>query len=217
MNLIHLISSIIKGYSLLRAYENDYVKKIKIDGTGIDLGAKSKNAKYYEYFNLEKVTHIDFVDYYSGNPGIVELDLEKPLKLKSSTYNFVLMFNILEHIYNYKNLFDETVRILRSGGKLHGFVPFMFHYHPDPNDYFRFSEQALTNILKRKELFQIKAIPICYGPFKVVASVIAEVLKNRVMRAFLYASGICLDKILMKISSGGTRYSMAYYFTATKK
>ena len=41
-------------------------KKIKIDGTGIDLGAKSKNAKYYEYFNLEKVTHIDFVDYFSG-------------------------------------------------------------------------------------------------------------------------------------------------------
>jgi SAM-dependent methyltransferase len=216
MNIKHLISSVIKGYSLLRAYENDYVKDITIAGAGIDLGAKSKDAKYYEYFDMSAVTKVYFVDYYSGGLGVVKLDLEKPFDIESAAFDFVLMFNVMEHIYNYKNLLDETVRILKPGGKLHGFVPFMWHYHPDPNDYFRFSEQALKNIISRDGLSEVKVIPICYGPFKVAATVIGSVLKFKALKIFIYLIAIYLDKVLMRVSSGATRYSMAYYFSATK-
>jgi len=216
MKIGHLISSVFKGYSLLRAYENDYVKNIKIIGSGIDLGAKSKDAKYYEYFNMSKVTSVDFVDYYSGGHGIIKLDLEKPFKIRSNTYDFVLMFNVMEHIYNYNNLINESVRILKPGGKLHGLVPFMWHYHPDPNDYFRFSEQALKNLIKKNDLTEKIIIPICYGPFKVAASVVSSVLNIKFLKLFIYMIGICLDKSLMKVSSGAPRYSLGYYFSAKK-
>jgi hypothetical protein len=89
MNAKELMLSIKKGHSLLRAYENDYVKNINIMGTGIDLGAKSKDAKYYEYFDLSDVLNIDFIDYYSGGDGVVKLDLEKPFEIESNKYDFV--------------------------------------------------------------------------------------------------------------------------------
>ena len=166
---------------------------------------------------MSSVAHLDFVDFYSGSKGVVKLDLEKPFEIDSNLYDFVLMFNVMEHIYNYNNLIDETVRILKPGGKLHGFVPFMWPYHPDPNDYFRFSEQALKDLIERDKLAELKVIPICYGPFKVAATVISSFFKFKILKILIYLIAIFLDKILMRVSSGiGRRYAMAYYFSASK-
>lgn len=217
MNIKHLISSVKKGYSLARAYENDYVRNLSIVGSGIDLGAKSKDAKYYEYFDMSAVTKLDFVDYYRGGHGVIKMDLETPFNIESETYDFVLMFNVMEHIYNYRNLIDETVRILKPRGKLHGFVPFMWRYHPDPNDYFRFSEQALKNIISREGLSEITVIPICYGPFKVAATVIGSALNFKALKICIYFMAIYLDKVFMRFSSGAPLYPAAYYFSATKR
>jgi len=216
MNAKELMLSIKKGHSLLRAYENDYVKNINIMGTGIDLGAKSKDAKYYEYFDLSDVLNIDFIDYYSGGDGVVKLDLEKPFEIESNKYDFVLMFNVMEHIYNYKNLLDESIRILKPGGKLHGLVPFMWHYHPDPSDYFRFTEHALKRIIEREGLSELEVIPICYGPFKVAAVVIGAFVGSKILKIPLYLFAVFLDSLLDRVSSRAKNYVLGYYFSASK-
>lgn len=216
MKIKHLVSSVIKGYSLLRAYENDYVRNIRLNGVGIDLGAKSKDAKYYEYFCMNDVERIDFVDFYSAGKDVIKLNLEVPFPIESGNYDFVLLFNVMEHIFDYKNLLDETVRILKPGGVLHGFVPFMWHFHPDPNDYFRFTEQALQRLIEREGVEQVKIVPICYGPFKVAATVLGGVIKFKVIKIVTYSMAMFLDSILMRVSSGATRYPMGYYFSATR-
>ena len=50
---------------------------IILHGDGIDLGAKSKDAKYYQYLNLSNVNNIVFVDYFSKDKNMVDINLEE--------------------------------------------------------------------------------------------------------------------------------------------
>lgn len=216
MRLGHLFRSVWKKYSLLRAYENDFVQCLRLSGKGIDLGAKSKNAKYYEYMDLSCVEHMDFVDFFHNSEGVIRMNLEQPFPIEGETYDFILSFNVMEHIYNYENLMAESCRILRKGGSIHGIVPLMWHFHPDPNDYFRFTGQALERILHDHGLERILIKPIAYGPFKVAASQVGHVVRLRLLRFVLYSLGIFMDRLFSHISSGAENYAMAYYFSGIK-
>lgn len=213
----HLLKSVGKNHSILRAFENELVRSINLSGKGIDLGAKSKDAKYYEFMSLNEVREIDFVDFFSSEPGIIQLNLEEPFDIKENSYDFLLMFNVMEHIYNYRNLMNEAVRVLRPGGVMHGLVPFMWHFHPDPNDYFRFSEQALKKVLEENNVRKVEVYPICYGPFKVAASNLCTVLRSKIFRMPIFWLAIKLDLLFEKYTNGAHRYAMGYYFTVTKE
>jgi SAM-dependent methyltransferase len=217
MHPSHLITSVWKRYSLLRAYENEFVRNLRLSGLGIDLGAKSKDAKYYEYMDLGGVQRLDFVDLFSDGDGIVKMDLEQPFPIADATYDFVLSFNVMEHIFNYRNLIAESRRILRDGGELHGFVPLMHHFHPDPNDYFRFTGQALERILGEEGFTGVEVMPIAYGPFKVAAAAMGHVVRYRLFRVVAYGIGMALDRFVENFSSGGKNYAMAYYFHGKRK
>jgi SAM-dependent methyltransferase len=216
MHLSHLFQSVWKNYSLTRAYENDLVRGLTLTGRGIDLGAKSKNAKYYEYVDMSKVTDIDFVDLFSDGEGVIRMDLEHPFPIRDQTYDFVLAFNVMEHIYNYRNLVSESKRILRAGGTLHGLAPLMYRFHADPNDYFRFTWQALQRILADEGFGDIRVEPIAYGPFHVASEALGNVLRVRVARLLAYSLGVMLDRIFDNFYSGGKNYAMAYYYRGVR-
>lgn len=217
MKISHLWSSVWKKYSLLRAYENDLVRTLKLSGKGIDLGAKSTDAKYYEYMDLSSVTHLDFVDYYHASENILKMDLEERFPIENGVYDFVLSFNVMEHIYNYQNYISESYRIIKAGGVFHGIVPLMWPFHPDPNDYFRFTATAVEKILASNGFSEIRAYPIAYGPFQVAFSQISSVVRIRIIRFLLFLSGLMLDKFIGRFSRGVDSYAMGVYFTGSKK
>lgn len=214
MRLRHLVRNVWKNYSLLRAYENDLVSTLTLSGRGIDLGAKSKDAKYYEFMDMTNVRQMDFVDFFHSGNGVIQVDLEKPFPIEDGLYDFVLMFNVMEHIYDYQNLIAESRRILSDTGVIHGIVPLMWHFHADPNDYFRFTWQALERILQNNGFGQPTIKPIACGPFKVAASQVGHVVRLRPLRLMLYMAGISVDKVFSRISSGAENFAMAYYFSA---
>lgn len=216
MQLTHLVKSVWKKYSLLRTYENDFVRHLKLSGLGIDLGAKSRDAKYYEYLNMDYVSRMEFVDYFHSGDGVIKIDLENDFPIEDDKYDFVLSFNVTEHIYNYDKFISESIRILKEGGTIHGFVPFMVRFHPDPNDYFRFTGQALEKMLENTGIEHVIIKPIAYGPFKVAFSQIGHVIRIRVLRFILYMTGILMDKLFSIVSSGSKNYAMAYYFSGVK-
>jgi SAM-dependent methyltransferase len=216
MEITHLYHSAKKEYSLLRAYENIFMRNLRLAGKGIDLGAKSADAKYYEYLDMSNVTEMEYVDNFYSGPNITKMDLEKTFPLKSNIYDFVLSINIMEHLYNFHNLLSESYRILSSGGKLHGFVPFMIRYHPDPNDYFRYTEQGLYVAMTDAGFSDIQVITVAGGPFKVAASQLANVIRLKFLRFTLLALGIGLDRLLAIKCRGNDMYALGYYFTGVK-
>lgn len=63
-------------------------------------------------------------------------------------YDDVLCINVLEHIYNFNNVFSEVNRVLKQNRRFILFTPFMYQIHGSPDDFFRFTESALVKLLQ---------------------------------------------------------------------
>ena len=145
---------------------NYEVKNIDLDGEVIDIGGGKKDY-YYKIFKSNKA-NISSVDICLSDDNKNKINLEcDRLPFSDSYFDSALMFNVLEHIYNYNFLISETKRVLKNGGKIIGFVPFLVNYHPDPNDYFRYTKESLKKIFQENgfKLLEIKEVGL--GPLSV--------------------------------------------------
>lgn len=126
--------------SLLRLAEHEALSSVTLCGTVADLGGE-KGAKYLSRIRGSfTVTSVNLgID---PKPDIVH-DLEIPLPLSDASYDHVLLMNVLEHIFNYRQLLTEAARIVKPGGSVVIAVPYLFPIHPSPHDYWRFSREAL--------------------------------------------------------------------------
>jgi len=74
----------------------------------------------------------------------------------------IICVSVLEHVYNPFAAATEMYRILKPGGKLFLYVPWMWRYHaPDDGsykDYFRFSRDGVAELLK--EFRSIEIVPV---------------------------------------------------------
>ena len=76
-----------------------------------------------------------------GDPFIEDLPAKYP-----EAFNTIILVSVLEHVDNPYKVSDALFAILKPGGYLFNSTPFLFPYHPSPNDNFRFSPQALKMI-----------------------------------------------------------------------
>lgn len=151
----------LQGHSLLRAMHTLSINGIRLEGRVIDLGAKSDNTSYIGYMDSKNAL-IDFVDKFSQDLE-ESFDLEEPMPIQDETYDSVLLMNVLEHIYNHQLLISEINRILKPGGRLIGFAPFLHPFHPDPEDHFRYTHSALERILTSAGMDNIEVSRVCEG------------------------------------------------------
>jgi SAM-dependent methyltransferase len=59
------------------------------------------------------------------------------LPLDDNSFDCVAAFEVMEHLENPIRLIEEAYRVLTPGGVLLLSVPFAFHQHADPSDYWR--------------------------------------------------------------------------------
>jgi SAM-dependent methyltransferase len=62
-------------------------------------------------------------------------------------FDAVTCFNVLEHVYDYRGALVEICRVLRPGGVLYGYVPFICDVHPTPFDFWRFTDTCIERCL----------------------------------------------------------------------
>src|SRR3989344_6291891 len=159
-----LLREVSKGKSMLRAYTNYAVSGIEVKGKTADIGG-GKDPSYLRFLNTTHAT-ITSIDFKVEENKTIDLEKDS-LPFASDSVDSVLMFNILEHIYNHLFLAQEARRILKPGGGVLGFVPFLIQYHPDPHDYFRYTKEALGKIFKEAG-FKVETIEeVGAGPFSV--------------------------------------------------
>lgn len=126
--------------SLLRLAEHASLAKISLAGTVLDLGGDTRS----QYRRLLKGEHlITVVNLDEKTAPDIEHDLEKPLPFEDASYDHVLLINVLEHVFNYRQLLSEATRVVKPGGSVIVVVPFLFPIHPSPHDYWRFTDETL--------------------------------------------------------------------------
>lgn len=129
-----------------------------ISGICVDIG--SGNSPYKRYFNnISKYISVDKMDTsattYTDNTNMINADA-RDLPFENNFANTVILNQVLEHIYEYEKVLEEVNRVLKVNGKFIISVPFIYHIHAEPNDYFRFSEYGIKKLLEEKGFKIIK-------------------------------------------------------------
>lgn len=92
--------------------------------------------------------HSVFSDYEIRNGKIsVRLDAHF-LPFRDSSFDIVLMTEVLEHLHHPAQGLKEISRVMKTGQTFIFTVPFLWGLHELPNDYVRYTEFGLKNILE---------------------------------------------------------------------
>jgi SAM-dependent methyltransferase len=150
-----------------------------------------------------------------GDVNKINFEID-PLPYEDNSIDTVIMFNILEHIFNHQFLVNQANRVLKPESDLIGFVPFLVNYHPDPHDYFRYTKEALNLILNKAGFKKIEIKEVGIGPFMVNYNNILLSLPI-FLRVVLFPAYYLLDIVFVKIRPQvGHRYPLGYIFKAVK-
>lgn len=138
-----------------------------IRGRVLDLGAGmakyketiKKHATDYTACDVKKNENIDAV-----------CDVTN-LNFPPESFDTVISTQVFEHIDNPFAVAQEIKKVLKIGGNAIITAPFMFPYHADPKDNFRFSREGLEEIFKSAG-FEIIDSGIYGGFFMVISEMI---------------------------------------------
>jgi len=201
-----------RGKSVTRAFLNYMLQKEVLQGVIIDIGG-GKSADYLSFMNRAEGATFKTFDVKIGE----KIDFEKDtLPAKDGSYDTVLFLNVIEHIYNHQHIANEVIRIIKPGGKLVGFVPFLMWYHPDHRDFFRYTHEALEIILKTAGAKEISIQFVGYGPFTAASQMIVGILPKP-LAVVMFVINYMLDYVYLKLRPSNTnRHALGYCFTVTK-
>jgi SAM-dependent methyltransferase len=124
-------------------------RNINKDSIGLDIGAG--DALFHPFLKLENLVSIDFTNY---SPINVICDFNLNIPFASESFDFILMTNLLEHLYSDK-VITEANRLLKKGSRLYITVPFLLDVHQKPYDYHRYTYLYLEKKLS-EEGFEIE-------------------------------------------------------------
>lgn len=202
-----------RNKSYMRASHNLYLKKnLFLGNLTADLGSGKKNDyKKLIFRNKDSVENFDF---YKTDKFTNVIDLEKKFILKKK-YKNILLFNVLEHVENKDILIQSIHKNLKKKGRLELFVPFMYRYHGDPKDFYRFTHTYLENFLKKKG-FKVKIVLISVGPFNVILEILFKYLKFKILKIIFSPFFILINKIFSIFSKDFTNYYCGIHCSCTK-
>ena len=138
-----------------------------VKGRVLDLGAGTakykeiikKNAISYTACDIKKSKDIDTI--------CDVTNLVFPLE----SFDTVISTQVFEHVPNPFTVAGEIKKVLKSGGYAIITAPFMFPFHPDPTDNFRFSQKGLEEIFKSLN-FEIVDSGIYGGFFMIISEIV---------------------------------------------
>lgn len=205
-----------RGKSLGRILRDYTFSEIELSGNVLDLGSGSDSPSYKPFMRYKEPFSITYSDYHRGGENLVKINLEEPFEIEPDSYDFVTCFNVLEHIYNYKNIIRESCRILKRGGKFIGSTPFLHIFHASPYDYFRYTHQALIRMFEEDNFTCERMVYLGLGPFSLAISHWVTILPT-VTRAIFVFPAICLDVLLSKFTKTPVmNYTLSYFYVFRK-
>lgn len=148
-----------------------------VAGDLVDLGCG--RVPFYGTYRAH-VRSVVCVDWPSSTHPCIHLDLEcdltKQLPFADSSFDTIIISDVLEHIPNPDLVWHEIARILRPGGYCLINTPFLYCLHEVPHDYHRYTEHAFRYYAEGNALSIIE-IDAIGGSVDVIADFLAKHLQ----------------------------------------
>ncbi|NQV01224.1 MAG: class I SAM-dependent methyltransferase [Bacteroidia bacterium] len=119
------------------------------NGRLYDLGCGEMPYKDFFLNHADQYIGVDWSDtFHKANPDIAA-DLNKVLPIDSEVADTVVSLSVLEHLNEPQMMLNEAHRILKPGGAIVLQVPFQWHIHESPYDYFRYTPYGLKYLFEK--------------------------------------------------------------------
>ena len=136
---------------------DECIREIAKEGRILDIGSGSPFQKemreYKDCFAASKYYALDYD--HSYHPDIVG-DIHS-LPFQDGSVDAVICKAVLEHVPEPQTAVEECHRVLRKGGKIFAYVPFIHGYHGAKNykDYYRFTKDGVMYIFRHFSVVRI--------------------------------------------------------------
>jgi SAM-dependent methyltransferase len=108
----------------------------------VDIGSKDASASY-AFGEPPAGARVVCVDIAAG-PGVdLVADAHDLYMVEDNSVDCVISVSTFEHLRYPQKAIKEALRILKPGGILYLNVPFLFPYHADPDDFYRFTYRGI--------------------------------------------------------------------------
>jgi hypothetical protein len=118
----------------------------------LKLGSKTRNlvvpheVQNDRYVALKRPWSFIEPKYLILNPAQDDLPIERLPERYPNAFATVILVSVFEHVNNPYECSDALFRIVKPGGYLFNSTPFLFPYHPSPEDNWRFAPLTLKRI-----------------------------------------------------------------------
>jgi len=190
-------------------------RQATIKGTAFDLGAGGLPS-YWRFLQLVAAARVITLDMISNKRPNIVASLETPLPLAAAQAETVLLLNVLEHIFNHRQLLAEIRRLLKNGGQLYLWVPFLVAIHGDPFDYYRYSDVTLARLLREAGFANVQVVP-AGGFFLAVSNLLEPLWRWRILRIIGCGLALFIEYLLPASykSKAGRRWPVGYLVLAS--
>lgn len=146
----------------LELFASKYLK-----GKLIDIGCGTKP---YKNLVANYVTEHIGVDYQDTIHDISNIDLfgsAYEIPTKDASFDSAICTAVLEHLEEPELALRECYRVLKPDGVAIYSIPFIWHLHEEPRDFYRYSKYGLQYLFKKSgfEILEIKALSGFWGTF----------------------------------------------------
>lgn len=96
---------------------------------------------------------------------------------RPESFHMIISTFVLEHLSDPKIFFQEAYFTLKPGGWLVISIPFIYHKHSSPSDYYRFTDDCLRHLFSTHGFEAIDIYPIGQGPFLACVSLVWPIIR----------------------------------------
>lgn len=159
----------IKNWLVCRIHNESLSNAISqyIDGKLIDIGCGEKPYAEMARPYVDEHIGVDHQDTMHDKTNIDRFGTAYEIPAEDGEFDSAICTAVLEHLEEPEAALRECYRILKKGGIAVYSVPFIWHIHEEPRDFYRFSKYGLEYLFNKVdfEIIEIKALSGFWATF----------------------------------------------------